>query len=253
MPTSSQLPRFRASAICDAGVLQPAQRLDDAGLSTLVGAHHPRDGISGHSGSPREAQQNPLFQLRKEVLGEPQRRDGGIAVVETEEMESAERRGTLILAPTGKTRFHRLELPPIGCGLLAGQRLSPGNREHTYQCHIQRARASQPRPNRDLGEGTQGAGSRREHSQRRSQQGKRAVPDQLRGMSDHRRFTEIFRPQQHPRATQLDLGSYVEADRGIYDQSSLAGREGRHIGPPAGKVEPDRCRRMEQAAFLDLH
>jgi hypothetical protein len=57
-------------------------------------------------------------------------------------------------------------------------------------------------------------------------------------MSDHRRLPQIFGAQQHAGATELDFGADREADCGIDHLSTLSGREGWHVGPAPGEVEP---------------
>ena len=156
-------------------------------------------------------------------------------------MEPAQRGRELVLAPPGALGLDDLELPSVLGDLTLGEPFPAGVREQGDEGDIDRARRPEPRPGRRVATGhDRTARLDREHPQRRLEEIEPTVDDEPRGVDALQFLTEIFGDEPEELAAECELGVRVELDRGIHHEAALAGREGRHVGPPARQVEAHR-------------
>src|SRR6185503_2314453 len=96
-----------------ADVFERAQRARDLGITALVRAHHPRDGVTGDAALVRVANDHLLLEGVSECRIERQRLDADVGVAKREAVKSAEGGAELILLAAGQCGFDGLHMPSL--------------------------------------------------------------------------------------------------------------------------------------------
>src|SRR5437660_304558 len=107
-------------------------------------------------------------------------------------MKSSQRRGVLVLLPTGQLRLDRLDLPGLIRNVLLTKLLLAHARQRTDQSDAERARAAESRPRRRVAAcGQREAAQHREAAQRGREQ-RQLVVDETAGIRAFECFAQLF-------------------------------------------------------------
>ena len=230
-----------ASAIRSARAVSSSRAPADRGIARARRQPSPGRWCRPRPGSARCSRSRCAAPARRRSGVERERLDAATSSPrKVKPMETAQRRGILVLAPAGDPRLDRFELPSQARPAPRGSRASPRAAASTATSATSSAPNCPDRTRRYLGAGAQSAGSGREHPQRGLVELEAAIGHQIGGRVHPCRPVQILRAKQESGAARLELGLDPEVDRRVDHHAALAGREWRHVGPAAGEIEPHR-------------
>ena len=218
-----------------------AEGSNDPVYAIGVGVHDPGYGITGNAGFPQVAQNQVVLESGPDLRWNGNRRGVDPFSRKTQEVDTAEGRGELILAASGQATMVDLELPPEPGGLLREDVVALQSIAGEGQRGSERARSPQARAQGCVGTSTQlDTSFRNELYHRGLEQSQHAGGGQVSHGSDFHRLVEILGVKEYAGGAASGFYVDVPVDRGVDDQAAFPADKGRHIGPTSGEIQADR-------------